>query len=193
MGRLSTIGSERGFSLAETVIASAVMVTGVMGLVGLFITGTMANQGSHKTTHATLLATQKMEQLRSLAFAYDGQGLPVTDSTTDTSLDPPLKGNACPPACGLQPGGSVGANTPGYVDYLDGNGNELGGGVDTPPINAVFIRRWMIQPHPNNPTNTIIIQVLVTTQKTRGTADTGAVTRLPNEARFVSAKTRKFQ
>src|SRR5260221_8458493 len=107
MGRFPTTGSQRGFSLVETLVATGVMVTGVVGLAGLFVTATVANQSSHRGTFSTLLATQKMEQLRALTFSFDGQGLPSTDSTTDLSVDPPVPGAACPPACGLTPGGSL--------------------------------------------------------------------------------------
>ena len=196
MGRFTTIGSQRGFSLIETLVATGVMVVGVVGLAGLFVTGTTADQNSHQNTYATLLATQKMEQLRGLVFAFDQFGLPITDGTTNLALDPPVPGGSCPPACGLTAGGSLGddgtgINSDGYVDYVDGNGNSLGGGP-TAPVNTVYIRRWMIQPHPNNPANTVVLQVLVSTIKNRGAA-TLDQRRLPNEARFVSVKTRKFQ
>src|SRR5262249_15611 len=129
----------------------------------------------------------KIEQLRALTYSFDSLGLGITDTTTNTAVVPPNNQGS-----GLAPGGSLGSNVDGYVDYLDSNGNSLGGGP-TIPVNTLYIRRWMIQPHPNNPTNTLVIQVLVTTSQNRGTADSGSVTRLPNEARFLVVKTRKFQ
>src|SRR5437667_5671608 len=125
MGRFSTTGSQRGFSLVETLVASGVMITGVVGLASLFVAGTVANHNAHKESFTTLLATQKMEQLRGLAFSFDATGLPLTDGTTNLALDPPVPGGACPPACGLVPGGSLGVNTDGYVDYVDAAGNSL--------------------------------------------------------------------
>ena len=49
----------------------------------------------------------------------------------------------------------------------------------------------MIEPLPTNPNNTIVLQVLVTRHRNRGTADSGSVIRLPDEARIITAKTRK--
>ena len=49
------------------------------------------------------------------------------------------------------------------------------------------------QPLPTNPNNTLVIQVLVTRNFNRGAADNGAVSRLPEEARLVTVKTRKAQ
>ena len=71
-------------------------------------------------------------------------------------------------------------------------GNKLGTG-DNPPDNTIYIRRWSITPLPTNPNNTLVIQVLVTRHRTRGTADQGAVGRLPDEARMITVRTRKAQ
>jgi hypothetical protein len=80
----------------------------------------------------------------------------------------------------------------GYLDYLDSNGTSLGGAAAVPPPGAVYIRRWSVARLPAN-SNTIVLQVLVTRARNRGPADspTGVVTRLPDEARIISVKTRK--
>jgi prepilin-type N-terminal cleavage/methylation domain-containing protein len=203
MGRFVTTANARGFSLLETLVAMSVMTVGVVGLAGLFVAGMTSDQNSHKNTYATLLATQKMDQLRSLVFSFDQNALPITDITTNLAADPPAPAASCPPGCGLTPGGSLSpvsegvtitdeVNTDGYTDYLDANGNLLGGGPTVLP-NTVYIRRWMIQPHPNNPTNTVVLQVRVSPVQGQGTVELGQVTRLPNEARFIAVKTRKFQ
>jgi len=44
---------------------------------------------------------------------------------------------------GLAAGGSVTTATNGYVDYLDANGNPLGGGA-TAPSNWSYQRTWLI-------------------------------------------------
>ncbi len=61
------------------------------------------------------------------------------------------------------------------------------------PQNTAYIRRWMVEPLPTNPNNTLILQVLVTRSQDRGTADAGSVARMPEEARLVTVKTRKAQ
>jgi hypothetical protein len=96
---------------------------------------------------------------------------------------------------GLQPSpaGALGANTVGYVDYLDANGKSLGGLAAMAPPGAAYIRRWSVEPLPINPDNTLVLQVLVTRARHRGLADSaiGVVTRLPDEARIITVKTRK--
>ena len=184
---------DAGFSLAEVAIATAILAFSLASLAQLFGFATSTNRGARNTTFATVLAYQKIEQLRGLTYGFDPLGLPTTDTGTDTAVTPaPTSGGT-----GLtpSPAGALGANTAGYVDYLDRNGQSLcvssgacGGSV---PANTVYIRRWSIEPMPTNPNNTLILQVLVTRRRNRGTADAGNVSRMPEEARIVSIKTRK--
>ena len=101
-----------------------------------------------------------MEQLRSLTWGFDaeGQGLPVSDTTTNLAVYPPTQtGTGLNPS----PANSLDQNTAGFVDFLDANGTWVGTGT-TPPAGAVYVRRWSIEPLPTNPNNTLVIQVLVT-------------------------------
>jgi prepilin-type N-terminal cleavage/methylation domain-containing protein len=183
---------DAGFTLVEVLIALmllSIMALGVANLFGIAIRAT--SMARHQTTTATL-AAQKMEQLRSLDWGFDaaGQGLPVSDTSTDLSREPATNtGNGLNPS----PVGALDANLPGYVDYLDVRGNWVGTGTQ-PPANAMFIRRWSIEPLPTNPNNTLIFQVLVTTVvRERGfTAMPGSSRgRLASDALIVSVKTRK--
>ena len=63
---------------------------------------------------------------------------------------------------GLQasPDFSLFTSSTGYVDYLDAFGAWVGTGT-TPPPNAIYVRRWSIDPLPTNPNNTLVFQVLV--------------------------------
>ena len=178
----------RGFSIIEVLMATALMVTAVASLAQLFALSTTRNTSAKNTTFASLLAQQKMEQLRSLTWGFDSLGLPATDITTDTTKFPETNGGT-----GLSPSpvNTLQQNVVGYVDYLDARGQSLGGATAQPPVGAVYIRRWMVEPLPTNPNNTIVLQVLVTRHRNRGTADTGSVIRLPDEARIISVKTRK--
>ena len=90
------------------------------------------------------------------------------------------------------PAGALFTSTTGYVDYLDGAGTWVGTG-SAPVSGTVYIRRWSITPLPEDPNNTLVLQVMVTRQRNRGAADLGAGIRLPDEARLTSIKTRKFQ
>jgi prepilin-type N-terminal cleavage/methylation domain-containing protein len=55
-----------GFSLVEVLVAVAVLVAGAMALVPLFMLATSANASARHTTYATVLAAQKLEELRAL-------------------------------------------------------------------------------------------------------------------------------
>jgi prepilin-type N-terminal cleavage/methylation domain-containing protein len=179
----------RGFSLVEVLAATTILTVAIVALAELFTISIRANDGAKTTTIAAVLAQQKMEQLRGLAWAFDALGLPLTDTTTDTSVVPerPAGGRGLSPS----PSDALAHNTEGYCDFVDGSGRLLGGGT-TPPEGALYIRRWSIEPLPTNPNNTIILQVLVTRWRGRGAADTaGRVIRLPGEARLASARTRK--
>jgi len=183
----SRFSDQSGFSLAEVLVASVILMTGVIALAQLFIMSTTANRVARGTTTTMVLAEQKMEQLRGLAWGFDLIGLPLSDTTTDISKVPAdASGSGLSPS----PPNSLTQNSAGYVDYLDVNGRWVGSGAN-PPVGTVFIRRWSIEPLPTNPNNTLILQVLVTRRTDRGAADQGNVARLPEEARLVSVKTRK--
>jgi hypothetical protein len=185
----SNASAETGSSLIEVLVATVILMTGVMGMAQLLTVSTVSNTTSRSDTFSTVLAEQKLEQLRSLAYGFDMNGLPVSDVETDTSVSPETQGGT-----GLQPspGSALQANTPGFVDHVDGHGAIVGNGAQA-PADAVYTRRWSVEPLPTNPNNTIIIQVLVTPIRDRGAADQGSVGRLTGEARLMTVKTRKAQ
>ena len=182
--------SESGFSLVETLIASAILGVSLVSLAELFGIAAQANATAKNGGMTMILAAQKMEQLRGLTWGFDAVGVPLTDTATDTAQVP----EAGTGGTGLSPSSTntLQASTDGYVDYLDNGGRSLGGGTAV-PMNTAYIRRWMVEPLPTNPNNTLILQVLVTRRSDRGVADAGSVTRLPDEARLISVKTRKTQ
>ena len=184
-----TSAGERGFSLLEVLFATTMLVVGVAGLAQLFALSTRTNTSARATTFASVLAQQKMEQLRGLTWGFDTLGLPLTDNSTNiaAAVESPTGGTGLTPS----PTGTLGSNTNGYVDYLDATGKSLGSGSN-PPQGTVFVRRWSIEPLPTNPNNTLVLQVLVLRNGNRPTADnTVGVKRLPDEARIISVKTRK--
>ena len=139
---MRSIRDESGTTIIEVVIASAILVTlmaGLMSLGGLAIS-TTENQG-HLAARTTEYAQDKMEQL--LALTYP-------DSTSDTRAFPAVSSGGT----GLTPGGSSTASSPValYVDYLDENGNLCGstGAAcvaptgTTPPAGWFYQRLWRI-------------------------------------------------
>jgi type II secretory pathway pseudopilin PulG len=180
--------SESGFSLVETLVATVLLATGILATAQMFVLATRGNMAAHRSTFAATLAAEKMEQLRGLTWGFDDVGLPIQDFTTNISVDPPVAGGF-----GLSPSPdkALAANVDGYVDYVDRNGNTLGGGTD-PPVDTVYVRRWSVEPLPTNPNNTLILQVLVFTLSDRDNEGEGPVLdRVRDEARLVTVKTRK--
>src|SRR2546421_1418731 len=103
-----------GFSLLEVMVATALLATALVSLAQLFVMSTRSNIGSRNTTYAAVLAQQKLEELRSLAWGFDQSGLPISDITTDTTKTPedPANGNGLSPS----PQTSLGENKTGWGD-----------------------------------------------------------------------------
>jgi hypothetical protein len=171
-------------------VATGILATALVSLAQLFAISTKSNLAARNSGTAMIYAEQKIEQLRALSYTLDANGLPITDTTTDTSVYPPAETGGT----GLSPhtDNTLQTNTDGYVDYIDTTGRSLGGG-ETIPNGTAFIRRWSIEPLPENPNNILIIQVLVTRTRDRGTADAGSVARGAEEARLMTIRSRKVQ
>jgi len=139
-----TRSGEQGTTILEVLVASALLVTlmaGLMSLAGLAIS-TTENQG-HLAARTTEYAQDKMEQLMALAYS---------DEISDTRVFPA----AASDGRGLTaPGGSSNADTPVefYVDYLDQRGNLCGAASadcpapvgTTPPTGWFYKRVWQIE------------------------------------------------
>ena len=170
-------------------IATGIMATALTALGQMFALSVANNMAARAGTYATVLAAQKMEQLRGLTWGYDSLALPLSDTSTNTALpvESPTGGTGLTPS----PATTLTSNVGGWVDYIDQFGDIIGGGT-TVPGKTVYIRRWSVEPLPANPTNTLVLQVIVTTRRNRGDADQAGSTRRPrDEARLVSVKTRK--
>ena len=180
--------SASGFSLIETLLATALLAGGVLATAQMFILATRSNSNAMSSTYTATLAQEKMEQLRSLTWGFDNVGLPIQDYTTNTAVDPPLdNGTGLTPS----PDNALSSNVSGYVDYIGRDGASLGGGAQV-PSEARFVRRWSVEPLPTNPNNTLVIQVLVFPVGTREADGSGAVLdQRRDEARLVTVKTRK--
>lgn len=181
-----------GFSLVETIVATSLLAGVLIGAAQLFVIAIRANQGAQKSTFASTLAVQKMEQLRGLAWGFEsignGMSVPISDFTTNLTVSP-----ATNDGMGLRPSpdNALSANVAGYVDYVDRFGNSLGGGLAA-PAGTVYVRRWSVEPLPTNPNDTLILQVAVFSLGDRPAGDSGDVLgRVRDDARITSVKTRK--
>jgi len=170
----------RGASLVDAVIASAIVITVTAGLAQLLVWTRRSAFEAGTNATALWLAVQKMEQLRSLSWYVDASGLAVSDQTTNLSPDPPSGGGS-----GLRPSpaDALQSNTPGYVDYLDGQGRWCGTGRTVPGC-AAFVRRWAVAPSADDPE---ILLLGVTVQLT---ADASAASPVGRGARLITRRTR---
>jgi type II secretory pathway pseudopilin PulG len=178
---------ERGFSLVEILIATTVMTMATVALVGVSLHAVRNNQDARSITAATVLASQKMEQLRTLAWAFDAAGAPVSDISTDTTVVPEQAFGGT----GLSPSshGALSENRAGYCDFIDVNGRALGGGTH-PPAGTAFVRRWSIDRLALATTEAVLIQVSVMPIGIPGALNPRRG-RLRGETRIVSIKYRK--
>jgi len=183
-------GRDTGFSLIEVLVAMVVMVPGVVGAAGLVGLAARAARDARTETVAVALASQKLEQLRTLEWNADdaGGGPAESDVTTDTTHDPPG-----PAGWGLSPSpaGSLDRNVAGFVDFLDAGGRWVGTGT-VPPPRATFIRRWAVTPLPAGLNDSLVVQVLVTnvTKAAATVPRQGPRRRLPGEALLTTVRTR---
>jgi type II secretory pathway pseudopilin PulG len=181
-----------GFSLIEVLVVAALLVVVAVGVAEIGGRTLRANAATRSRTAATLAAVQKMEQLRSLtlsaaADATTGALVRVTDLTADLSAEP---AGAAGPGLSSSPAGTLDDNVPPYVDYLDATGTWVGGGV-TPPPSAVYIRRWAVTPLPDDPEDSVVLQVVVLAVRDAIRPPAGRATVPGGDVRLVSVKTRR--
>ena len=168
-----------GATLIEVLVATAVLVSGVLSIAQLFLLSASTNVSARHITIAATLAAQKVEQLRGLMWGYDVEGTPVSDVSTDTSVIP----EAVAGGTGLRPSpaDALERNTGGYVDHLDSYGRIVGNRF-IPPT-AVYTRRWSIEPLPDE-ADTLVIRVAVYRRERSERPSTA-------EAEMVNVRTRK--
>ncbi len=135
----------KGFSLAEVLVAMALLTTSALGLAALFSVSSQMTQASRVDTVATLAAEAKMAELRALTLAYDaaGTGAPISDARL-----------------AISPASALVADSNGFVDYVDAAGVVVGAG--TQQRLGLYIRRWSIEPLPADPANAVVLQVVAT-------------------------------
>jgi type II secretory pathway pseudopilin PulG len=153
--------AQTGFSLIETLVATALTITALVSLAQVVLIAARALQEARLASLASVLAQQKMEELRALAWGFDAEGLHLSDEGLAPS-----------------PADAMARNVAGYCEFLDERGERLGDGTD-PPAGTAFVRRWSIAPLESSPDNTVILQVLVARRDDRV------------DARLVGIKTRK--
>ena len=126
--------SDEGSFLVETMVALAILLTAMAGLLAMdgLATNFTENYG-HLQARTAEYAQDKMEQLLVLSF---------NDTISDTRVFPSANSGGT----GLGQGGSSNPATPAanYVDYLDANGNLLASSGTTAPTGWYFKRVWAV-------------------------------------------------
>ena len=187
--------SESGFGLVETLVSIFLLTVTSLSVAQLFAVAATSNTMSRSATSTSLLAVEKMEQLRSLTWGFAPSaagdlGPPLSDLTTDVSVVPPTNAG---PGLGPSPNGVLETNTPMYVDFLNAHGQWIGTGSNA-PAGTVYVRRWSVEPLPTSPNETLVLQVMTTTlrqEELYATAGGGTRGRLPDDTWLISVKTRK--
>jgi len=126
---------EQGTSLVEALVASLIMTTGVATTAQLFSLSIASNAAARRNTIATVLAEQKIEQLRAEA-AVAGSAFAVS----------PLS--------------SLDQSTDGFVDHVGVDGRVVSTSTQPPP-QAIYTRRWSVEPITTDPDAPVVIQVIV--------------------------------
>jgi hypothetical protein len=155
MATAVTRHSDAGSSLAETMVATALLMVVIGGLGSMGVMGMMTTENhGHLAARTTEYAQDKMEQLLVLAYR---------DSTSDTRVFPATDAGGT----GLAVGGSANPATPvaGYVDYLNKSGTLVAGVGGAAPTDWYYKRVWQVS---SPATNLKQIAVTVTVKSSLG-------------------------
>jgi type II secretory pathway pseudopilin PulG len=129
--------SDTGFSLVETLVASALLIAVLTGVAQLVEWSMERTRDGGLRSRGLVGAQDKLEQLRAAVFSTRADGSAVTDAAL----------NPTPP-------GSLDADMVGHVDYLD-----IAGRIVRDPADALLRRRWAIAPVDGNVPAALAIDV----------------------------------
>jgi prepilin-type N-terminal cleavage/methylation domain-containing protein len=178
---------ERGFSLIEVLVATVLATIATVALAGISLQTLRMNAAARSTTVSTMLASQKIEQIQSLMWAFDASGAPVADTSSDVTATParPSGGVGLTPS----PADALSVNRPGYCDFVDASGESLGGGASAPP-GTQFTRRWSVD-RLSSSDDSLLIQVSVTAVASGTSGAVSGLNRVHDEPRILTIRSRK--
>jgi prepilin-type N-terminal cleavage/methylation domain-containing protein len=150
--------SDDGFTLLEVVVALGLLAGALVALAQVILQAGEASAAASRTTVASMLALEKLEQLRGLAWGYDEGGGPIQDFESDVSTERVADVGGA--GIAQSPPGSLSADTPGFVDYHDESGKWLGNGAAV-ETGTTFVRRWSVTFLDDAPGDALVLQVRV--------------------------------
>ncbi|RPJ70984.1 MAG: prepilin-type N-terminal cleavage/methylation domain-containing protein [Acidobacteria bacterium] len=158
-----------GFTLLEVAVALGLLAGAVVALAHLLLASAEAGRDTWRADVASVLAQERIEQLRGLSWGYEADGAPREDTATVVAGLGAEEGG---PGIGLSPPDALEHDTPGFVDYLDASGQPVdsAGGSDR----VAFVRRWFVGTCAGGPGEALVLRVLV----------------IRGEARFLAAPAR---
>jgi len=114
---------ESGFSLVEAIIATGLLAGALVSLGQMLAISVAANRSARARSYATVLAQQKIEQLRGLTWGFDTLGAPVSDAISETIDYVDEAGNAV--AAGRTPPSTIAYVRRWLVEPLPANSNTI--------------------------------------------------------------------
>ena len=178
--------ADRGSTLLEVLVAMLLLVISVVGACELAVLASQSAITSRLATTTMALALQKSEQLRALTWAVDADGVPLTDTHTDVTVEPFATAGS---GTGVSPPGTLEESVGGFADALDARSRWVAAGTSLPPP-VVYARRWSLEERNVGGTSVLVHRVFVAplTDADRSAATTGAMLGL--DAGLVSLRSR---
>ena len=127
---------DSGFTLIETIVATAIVATALVALAHLFTLGAAQSLHNRYALSALTAAQGKLRQLQAATWSYSGAAPELLASPVDALLD----------------------DVDGYVDYFDTNARIV---ASSARANAAYVRRWSIQPLTAGDPDTLVLHVCV--------------------------------
>lgn len=154
--------TDTGATLVEVLVAGSLFSAGVLAVAQLLVLATADNITAAQDSVATILAAQKLEELRA----------PASPDVLDAA-----------------PAGTLDASVPGFVDHVGADGRVVGT-APVAPDTAVFTRRWSVEPLGTGGGAVVLVRVIAMPARRGSDSRAAWGGRLPGAARVASVVAR---